>query len=263
MIQIVHPAVVGGSVALFVFFGILALLLVGRWFGKRAIAKHGGEGPSTIGSLETAVFALLGLMIAFTFSGALQRFDARRAQVVDEANAVGTAWARIDLLPAATQPPVRDAMKAYVSSRVATYEKIEDVRAASQEVERSTALQGALWTAAMTALAHPDTRPGTNLLIVPSLNDLFNFSTIRLTAVKLHPPGIIYVMLVGLSLVSALLAGFQSAGERKPDWLHRIAFGGIIALTIYVIFEIEYPRSGFVRIDAIDQVLVDARNQMK
>ena len=68
MIQIVNPTVIGGSVALFVFFGILALLVVGRWFGKRVIAQHGGEGPSTIGSLETAVFALLGLLIAFTFS---------------------------------------------------------------------------------------------------------------------------------------------------------------------------------------------------
>lgn len=263
MIQVVHPAVVGGLVGVLVFFGILALLVVGRWFGKRAIAKHGGEGPSTIGSLETAVFALLGLLIAFTFSGALQRFDTRRAQVVDEANAVGTAWARIGLLPAAAQPPVREALKEYVSSRVATYQKIEDARAASQEAERSTVLQGKAWSAAMTALAHPDTKPGTNLLIAPALNDLFNFSTIRLTAMQMHPPSIIYIMLVGLALVSALLAGFQSAGDRKPDWLHRIAFGGIIALTIYVIFEIEYPRSGLVRIDAIDQVLVDARNQMK
>jgi len=263
VIQVVHPAVVGGFVALFLFFGILALLTVGRWFGKRVIAKHGGEGPSTIGSLETAVFALLGLLIAFTFSGALQRFDMRRAQVVEEANAVGTAWARLDLLPPAVQQPVREALKEYVSSRVATYQKIDDPRAASQEAERSIALQAKAWSAAMAALAHPDTKPGTNIIVAPALNDLFNFSTIRLTAMQIHPPTVIYVMLVGLSLVSALLAGFQSAGERKPDWLHRIAFGGIIAFTVYVIFEIEYPRSGFVRIDAIDQVLVDARNQMK
>jgi hypothetical protein len=263
VIQVVHPSVVGGVVAFVVFFGILALLALGRWFGRRVIEKHGGAGPSTIGSLETAVFALLGLLIAFTFSGALQRFDTRRVQVVDEANAVGTAWLRIDLLPPAAQPPVREAMKAYVSSRVATYQKIDDVAAANQEVERSLALQARLWSAATAALAHPDTKPGTSVLLAPALTDLFNYSTIRLTAMQMHPPLVIYVMLVGLSLVSALLAGFQSAGERKPDWLHRIAFGGIIAFTVYVIFEIEYPRSGFVRIDAIDQVLVNARDQLK
>jgi hypothetical protein len=263
VIEVVQSAFVGSVVGIFVFFGILALLAIGRWFGKRSIAKHGGTGPSTIGSLETAVFALLGLLIAFTFSGALQRFDARRAQVVDEANAVGTAWARLDLLAPAAQPPVRDAMKAYVGSRVATYQAIENLPEARTEAQRSLALQATLWSAAMAALRHPDTRPGTEILVVPALNEMFNFTTIRLTAMQMHPPRIVYVMLIGLALVSALLAGFQSAGERKPDWLHRIAFGGIIALTVYVVLEIEYPRSGFVRIDAIDEVLVNARDQLK
>jgi len=263
MIQVVNPAVFGAVAGFCVFLGILVLLAAGRWLGRRVIDKHGGSGPSTIGSLEAAVFALLGLLIAFTFSGALQRFDARRAQVVDEANAVGTAWARLDLLPPAAQPPVRAAMRAYVDSRVATYQKIEDLPAARKEAERSLELQGTLWAAAVTALRHPDTRPGTEILVAPALNEVFNFTTIRFTAMQMHPPTIIFVMLVGLALVSALLAGFQSAGERKPDWLHRIAFGGIIALTVYVIFEVEYPRSGFVRIDAIDQVLVNARDQLK
>jgi hypothetical protein len=154
-------------------------------------------------------------------------------------------------------------MKAYVDSRVATYQKINDLPAARKEAERSLALQATLWAAAVTAVRHPETRPGTEILVAPALNDVFNFTTIRFTAMQLHPPIIIYVMLVGLALVSALLAGFQSAGERKPDLLHRIAFGGIIAFTVYVIFEVEYPRSGFVRIDAVDQVLVNARDQLK
>ncbi len=263
MIQVVNPAVIGGVVGVFVFFGILVLLALGRWFGQRVMEKHGGAGPSTIGSLETAVFALLGLMIAFTFSGAMQRFDVRRVQVVDEANAIGTAWARLELLLPATRAPVREAMKAYVDSRVATYQKIDDPAAARAEAQRSLELQSKLWSAAVAALAHPDTPPGTALLVAPALNEMFNYTTIRFTAMQMHPPSIVFVMLVGLALVSALLAGFQSAGERKPDWLHRIAFGGIIAFTVYVIFEVEFPRSGLVRIDAIDEVLVNARDQLK
>ena len=262
MIQVVNSALVGGLLAVFVFIGILAMLAAGRWFGRRVIEKHGGSGPSTIGSLETAVFALLGLLIAFTFSGALQRFDLRRTQVVDEANAVGTAWLRVGLLPQDAQPPVRDALRTYVDSRIATYRKIDDVKAAREEVARSQVLQSQVWSSTTLALARPDTRAGTDLLLLPALNALFDLSTVRLTAMRMHPPKIIYVMLVGLALVSALLAGFQSAGERKPDWLHRVAFGGIIAFTVYVIFEIEYPRAGFVRIDTIDQVLVNARAQM-
>ncbi len=94
-----HVAAIGMVVAGALFAGILVSLRIGRWLGRRAIARYGDEAVPGIGSLETAVFALLGLLIAFTFSGALERFDARRSQVVAETNAIGTAWLRIDLVP--------------------------------------------------------------------------------------------------------------------------------------------------------------------
>src|SRR6478609_1476462 len=104
MLQLIDPAVVGGALAGVLFAGILAALWIGRWIGKRTIARYRPAAAPNISSLETAVFALLGLMIAFSFSGALSRFDTRRAQVIDEANAIGTAYLRIDLLPVSAQP---------------------------------------------------------------------------------------------------------------------------------------------------------------
>src|SRR6478735_756175 len=100
MLEIVDLSVVGTVVAAAIFLGIVACLMLGRWLGQRAIARYGAAGVPNISSIEAAVFALLGLLIAFTFSGALSRFDVRRAQAVDEANAIGTAWLRIDLVPA-------------------------------------------------------------------------------------------------------------------------------------------------------------------
>ena len=79
----------------------------------------------------------------------------------------------------------------------------------------------------------------------------------------MHPPLIIYAMLIGLAFVSALLAGYQSASEKGYDWVHKIGFAGMIAFTVYVILDIEYPRLGWVRLDAIDQVLVTVRAGMK
>ena len=98
-LELINPIALGGGFGIVVFAGILLFLALGRWFGQRSIARH-GTAPGGIGSLEAGVFALLGLMIAFTFSGGLARFDARRSVVVDEANAISTAWQRIDLLPA-------------------------------------------------------------------------------------------------------------------------------------------------------------------
>src|SRR3954453_16539252 len=100
MLNIIEPTVIGGALAGFLFVGILAALAFGRWLGKRAVGRYGPAALPNVGAPETAVFALLGLLIAFSFSGALSRFDTRRALVVEEANAVGTAYVRLDLVPA-------------------------------------------------------------------------------------------------------------------------------------------------------------------
>ena len=260
--EVIDPIVLGGAIAVAIFFGVLLSLKAGRAIGERAIARFGTVG-STIGSLEAAVFALLGLMIAFTFSGALTRFDVRRAQVVQEANAIGTAWLRVDLLPAAAQPKLRDAFRAYVDARIATYRKLPDIKAARDELARSQELQQQIWAQAVAAVRMPKGRPEAELLMMPALNDMFDITTTRVAATQMHPPGIIYAMLIALALVAALLAGYQSAGEKGYAWIHKIAFATIVALTVYVILDIEYPRLGLVRIDAIDQLLIDLRAGMK
>ena len=263
MLEIRDPSAFGGFIAIAMFVGILLALRVGRTLGQRSIARHGAAGLSSVSSLETAVFALLGLLIAFTFSGALTRFDTRRAQAVDEANAIGTAWLRVDLLPEAAQPQVRETFRKYVDSRIATYRKIDDVEAAKAELARSQQLQSEIWSQTVAALKRSDARPGADLLVIPALNAMFDITTVRVVATQLHPPLIIYWMLIGFALAAALLAGYQVAGEKGFTWLQKIGFAAIISLTIYVILDMEYPRRGLIRIDAIDQVLVNVRTGMK
>src|SRR5262245_16132661 len=89
------------------FIGMLLLLETGRRLSLRQLAQEGAAERAGFGVIEGAVFALLGLLIAFTFSGAAARFDTRRQLVVEEANAIGTAYLRLDLLPATAQPQLR------------------------------------------------------------------------------------------------------------------------------------------------------------
>jgi len=263
MLQLIDPAVVGGALAGVLFAGILAALWIGRWIGKRTIARHGPAAAPSIGSLETAVFALLGLMIAFSFAGALSRFDTRRVQVVDEANAMGTAYLRIDLVPASAQPKLRETFRNYVDARIETYRRLPDVVAARGTLAHSQELQGEVWSQAVAAVRMPGSPPTTELLVLPAFNEMFNFTTTRTAATQMHPPVIIYAMLIGLALASALLAGYQTAGEKAYDWVHQLDFAGIAAFTVYVVLDIEYPRLGFVRSDAIDQVMENVRQGMK
>src|SRR5215471_3722338 len=151
MLEILDPLIIGGGAAAGIFVGVLLFLVLGRRAGQRAIARGGIPSPN-IGSLETAVFALLGLLIAFTFSGALSRFDLRRAQAVDEANAIGTAYMRLDLLPASAQPALRETFRSYVDARIATYRKLPDIDAATREFLRSQQLQSEIWVQAVAGI---------------------------------------------------------------------------------------------------------------
>ncbi len=260
--SLVNPVAIGGGAALVLFVGILLSLRAGRGIGLRAIERAGGAPNASIGSLEAAVFALLGLMIAFTFSGALNRFDQRRVQAVDEANAIGTAWLRLDLLPASSQPALREAFRGYVDARIATYRLLPDIAAVRDEVARAQTLQADIWTQAVAATRVGGVPTSAEILLMPALNEMFDLSSTRLAATQIHPPTIIYLMLIGLAFAAALLAGYQSAGEKGYDWVHKVGFATIVALTVYVILDIEYPRLGFVRLDAIDQLLVNVRATM-
>src|SRR5262249_60927607 len=83
--------------------------------------------------------------------GAGPRLDTRRELIVEETNAIGTAYLRLDLLPAAAQPALRENFRRYLDSRIETYRKLPDIAAAREELKRSVALQGEIWNQAVAA----------------------------------------------------------------------------------------------------------------
>jgi hypothetical protein len=140
--------------------GVLVLLEIGRRIGVRQLAEEGETASKGLGAIEGAIFGLLGLILAFSFSGALTRFDARRHLVVEEANDIGTAWLRVALLPADAQPPMRDLFRRYLDSRIEVYRKVPDMEAVKAEQARSAKLQSEIWAARCLLHAGSGNGPG-------------------------------------------------------------------------------------------------------
>jgi hypothetical protein len=250
------PALAGG-----LFAAILAFLALGRRIGKRRLASPEAT-PAQFGAVEGAVFGLLGLLLAFTFSGAAGRFDDRKHLITREANAIGTAWLRIDVTAADAEPPLRALFRRYLDSRLATYRQAGDPDAAHEEFARSAALQGEIWSRAVAACADPQASPGACILLLPALNDMIDITTTRLMATRMHPPAEIFALLVALTLAGALLAGHGMAGGTTWSWMHAASFAAVMAVTIYVIVDMEYPRLGYITVESADQVLLDLRTSM-
>ena len=249
--------------ALALFVGMLILLNVGRRIGARHLATDPKGARTGTGTIEAAVFALLGLLIAFTFSGAVSRFDERRHKIVEEANAIGTAYLRIDLLPASAQPSLREEFRRYVEYRLELFRKLSDVRAAKAELTKAAKLQEKIWRQAVAVSNAEGAASSAQVLLLPAINQMIDITTTRAMALQLHPPLIIFGMLFLVALASALLAGYGMGGGKSRRWLHTIGFALVIGLTVYVILDIEFPRFGLIRVDAFDQALVDLLNTMK
>jgi hypothetical protein len=256
-----NPTILGLIIILGMLLGMIVVLETGRRLGARQFAKDPESAKAGTGAIEGAVFGLMALLIAFTFSGAASRFDARRALVIEEANNIGTAWLRLDLLPVAAQPPLRETFRRYVDARLAFYAKLPDVESALNELAQANALQNELWKDAVAACRDAGSSPAT-MLLLPALNQMIDITTTRTMAARTHAPLTVYAMLGLLVLAGSLLAGYSMASGKTRNWFHKVAFAMIMALAIYVILDFEFPRVGLIRLNAFDQALVDVRHSM-
>jgi hypothetical protein len=245
--------------------GMLICLEIGRRLGKRSLAKDPQGAVSGTGSLQGAVFSLFGLLVGFTFSGAPARLDDARHSIQKEANAISSAYSRLDLLPPGSQAALRDKFRSYVDSRLAAFRKLPDIPGAQAELSRSEKIQSDIWKETLAASHLPDHDPDALKLLVPALNEMSDAASTRTTSRMMHPPMAIFALLFSLALVCSLLAGSAMAGSKQRSWMHIAAFAVVYVISVYVILEIEYPRLGSFSVleTSYDQVLVDVRESMK
>jgi hypothetical protein len=242
------------------FFALIGMQAYGLRYG-RSRASHGEAGRAGLGSVEAAIYGLLGLLLAFSFSGAASRFEHRHGQVVDEANAIGTAYLRIDLLPESAQPGLREAFRRYADARLAVYRLLPDVDAARAELARATAIQGEIWTQAIAGVRGS---PGpASVSVLSALNEMFDIANTRTASAYTHPPPVLFVMLVLLALAAAFLVGHGMAESPAPSRLHMIAYAAALAIVVYVVVDLEFPRMGLIRLGGADRFLAEARAAMK
>jgi hypothetical protein len=248
--------------AVILLVGMLLMLEVGRRVGVRRGPKESEGERGGLGTVEGAVFALFGLMIAFTFSGAASRFNEKRKLVAEEANSIETAYLRLQLLPHQAQPALQDLFRRYVDSRLETYRRLPNMQAAETEIANSTKIQKAVWTEAVAATRLADSHPSSGLLLLSALNNMIDISTTRTAALQLHPPRVVYALLFGLGLICSLLAGYRMSSGQHRSWLHILGFTVLTVIIVYVMLDVEYPRAGLIRLESADYLLVNVREHM-
>jgi hypothetical protein len=231
-----------------------------RWGGRRA-ARNPETVREKVDAVQTTLFSLLSLILAFVFSGAAARFEHRQDLVIEEANAIATSYLRVDLLPTASQPELRELFRNYVSGRIALFERFNGEGSKSPEFVNNERMQNELWRK-LSAAALATGNSSVITLVHNSANVMIDSTASRLHASRVHPPKIFYAVLFGLILAAAFLVGCSMSASAHRPWTHIWMFALVLSATMYVILDFEYPRYGLVRIETADQSLADVLSQM-
>jgi hypothetical protein len=239
------------SSAFLLFPAMMVLLEVGRRLRRQ-------RAEAVVSSaIEAAIFGLFGLLLAFTFSGAVSRFDTHRQLLTQEASDIGTAYLRLDLLPAQTQPELRQLFRDYTTSRLHLYDAVD-----LEISPETTRLQREIWQRSTAAAMSQGASPDATKLLLPAINDMIDITSTRQNAFNMHPPEVVYWLLFVFSGGAALMAGYSmKAGPR--DWMYSIALALAVTLTVYTILDVEYPRRGLIRLQQLDQTLISLHDSMK
>jgi uncharacterized membrane protein YeiB len=250
-------------VLIVLFVGLVGFQLLGHHFGVQWRARTGssdGIGGGT-SAVEASLFALLGLLIAFTVSGGETRLQARRQLIVEEASAIEGAYLRIDLLPAQAQPALREQFRRYTDARLELFAHYLQRGQRHTAHDRAIELQHEIWKhAAAAAMATSDTRPA--IITLPAITRMIDITIARDASLHTHVPMALFALLVALSFGCAFFAGLEMSKNPRPSPLHIAMFAGMLALTCYVIANVEFPRLGFVRLRSIDALLSQVRQRM-
>ena len=192
----------------------------------------------------TATLTLLGLIIGFSFSMAISRYDQRKNYEEEEANAIGTEYLRADLLPSADAAKVRALLRAYLDQRILFY-KTRDKQRLLQIKAKTAQLQGELWSAAHAPAASQPTPMVA--LAVSGMNDVLNSQGYTQAAWWNRIPLAAWAVMVAIALCCNLLVGY-GARRAEAEGLLMVVLPMVVSIAFYLIADIDSPHGGVIRV---------------
>lgn len=253
-----------GLTSQWLVLGILCVLLAlaaeaGFRLGFRLHEKGDEARKGQIGGVQGAILGLLGLLLGFTFSMSANRYEARRALVLQEANCIGTTYLRAALLTENRQPAVENLLRRYVDARIDFYEAGEKL-ARQREVERVTSgLQGELWAHAVGAAKEAPT-PVT-VSFIDSLNDTIDTDAARVNALRTHVPSAVWLLVLMVSVCGCCVNGYSAGSSGRRNGFASWVLPLMIALAITFIADLDRPRGGMIGIS--QQPMLDLRESLR
>ena len=232
-----------------VYVGLVVVMLLSAEAGFRAgiwlqdRSDESGESKMT-GAVVGGMLGLMAFMMAFTIGIVINQQGERRTMVVEEANAIGTAWLRADFLEESDRSAAKSLLKEYTEIRIAT---AEDSSIYDAMVTRSEEIHNELW-----AIMEDNVRRGNESdiagLTILSINDVIDVHSERLFVANLRLPRVLGILLFLATILSFLLVGAASSADRKRDTSAMVLFALVFSAVLIVIIDLDRPQEGLLTV---------------
>ena len=231
----------------YLFVVSFVALSLSAWIGTAAFKRLRSQAANEradFGVIVGATLTLLGLIIGFTFSMALTRYDQRKNYEEQEANAIGTAYVRADLLPATDAAKIRALLLRYTDERKLFY-TTRDEQELAEVNARTAKLQGELWS----AVVAPATAQPTPLsaLAVAGMNDVLNTQGYTQASWWNRIPVAAWALMAAMALVSTMLVGVGASNAKTEIGLLMV-LPLVISIAFFLIADIDSPRRGVIKV---------------
>ncbi|HYK37279.1 hypothetical protein [Alloacidobacterium sp.] len=230
-------------ILVFMFSLVVMVLsvLVGVFLARKVRPVQDDE-RDDLGLVINASLTLLALIIGFSFSMAVSRYDQRKNYEEEEANAIGTEYVRADLLPADSAAQVRQLLKQYLDQRLLFY-TTHDPRQLAAINNETAKLQDKMWAAVQSAAKAQPTPPVA--LVVAGMNDVLNRQGYTQAAWWNRIPKGAWSLMATLGICCSLLIGY---GSHKKGILLFTVLPFLVSIAFVLIADIDSPRSGVIHV---------------
>ena len=236
-------------IAAALFIAIIVFNEMGFRVGRFIQSRTDSEVKVLTGSIQASILGLLALLLGFTFSMSMQRFDNRSMALIDEANAIGTAILRVELLPTKYRKAATTYFQEYVDLRVAIgLLDLTKYKERNNYKKQITDLQNKLWSMAVSATGD-DPRPVTTGAFIKSLNDVIDSQGKRNAILQMHVPEVVLILLFIIFISSGGMLGYSAGLSGKRLIAPIVLVSLLITLIVFIIIDLDRPKRGLIQVN--------------
>lgn len=239
---------------------LLGATEIGFRIGRRHTPERRKAHQGQSGALQGALLGLLGLLLGFTFAMAVGRYDARKQLVMDEANAIGTAWLRAAMLSDPARETIRTTLADYISARLEGAKVSSGSPEFAEQAVRSERDQATMWRVTVSE-AKANNTPST-ALFTSALNDLIDLDTKRQAAMRNHVPPTVWLLLILISTTVCWTTGYATGlGESGRHALSMVILPALLTVVVTIIADLDNPRRGLIQVN--QQIMIDLQKTLQ